>query len=239
MGRQPCCDKVGLKKGPWTGEEDQKLINFILTNGQCCWRAVPKLAGLLRCGKSCRLRWTNYLRPDLKRGLLSEYEEKMVIDLHAKLGNRHTQPATIQDGGYSQGGQQPTEPRPTVTPRRRLHTEVTSSPHQPSPATPEATTMHRDSPQALEPSPAPTRRSGYTQSWVAYTQELQYLLQYMINRVAYTPRSSDPPINILVIDRRTSSLAQTYLSPEDRALDTLTHIPRDILCGSRLGDTPL
>lgn len=47
MGRQPCCDKVGLKKGPWTAEEDKKLINFILTNGQCCWRAVPKLAGLL------------------------------------------------------------------------------------------------------------------------------------------------------------------------------------------------
>ncbi|KAJ0098426.1 hypothetical protein Patl1_21224 [Pistacia atlantica] len=45
MGRQPCCDKVGLKKGPWTAEEDKKLINFILTNGQCCWRAVPKLAG--------------------------------------------------------------------------------------------------------------------------------------------------------------------------------------------------
>lgn len=45
MGRQPCCDKVGLKKGPWTTEEDKKLISFILTNGHCCWRAVPKLAG--------------------------------------------------------------------------------------------------------------------------------------------------------------------------------------------------
>ncbi|MCD7466059.1 Protein ODORANT1 [Datura stramonium] len=89
MGRQPCCDKLGVKKGPWTAEEDKKLINFILTNGQCCWRAVPKLAGLRRCGKSCRLRWTNYLRPDLKRGLLSEAEEKLVIDLHARLGNRH------------------------------------------------------------------------------------------------------------------------------------------------------
>jgi transcription factor MYB, plant len=45
MGRQPCCDKVGLKKGPWTPEEDQKLVSFILINGQCCWRAVAKLAG--------------------------------------------------------------------------------------------------------------------------------------------------------------------------------------------------
>lgn len=98
MGRQPCCDKVGLKKGPWTADEDKKLINFILTNGQCCWRAVPKLAGLLRCGKSCRLRWTNYLRPDLKRGLLSEYEEKMVIDLHAQLGNRWSKIASHLPG---------------------------------------------------------------------------------------------------------------------------------------------
>ncbi|XP_074355408.1 MYB-like transcription factor ODO1 [Apium graveolens] len=88
MGRQPCCDKLGVKKGPWTAEEDKKLISFILSNGQCCWRAVPKLAGLRRCGKSCRLRWTNYLRPDLKRGLLTDDEEQLVIDLHARLGNR-------------------------------------------------------------------------------------------------------------------------------------------------------
>ncbi|GER28014.1 Myb-related transcription factor [Striga asiatica] len=88
MGRQPCCDKLGVKKGPWTAEEDKKLINFIVSNGQCCWRAVPKLAGLRRCGKSCRLRWTNYLRPDLKRGLLNDAEEQLVIDLHARLGNR-------------------------------------------------------------------------------------------------------------------------------------------------------
>ncbi|KAH7692641.1 Zinc finger RING/FYVE/PHD-type protein [Dioscorea alata] len=88
MGRQPCCDKLGVKKGPWTAEEDKKLINFILNNGQCCWRAVPKLAGLSRCGKSCRLRWTNYLRPDLKRGLFTDSEEQLVIDLHARLGNR-------------------------------------------------------------------------------------------------------------------------------------------------------
>ncbi|KAI4388915.1 hypothetical protein MLD38_001203 [Melastoma candidum] len=98
MGRQPCCEKIGLKKGPWTAEEDRKLIAFLLTNGQCCWRAVPKLAGLLRCGKSCRLRWTNYLRPDLKRGLLSESEEKLVIDLHSQLGNRWSKIASHMPG---------------------------------------------------------------------------------------------------------------------------------------------
>ncbi|PSS09757.1 hypothetical protein CEY00_Acc12672 [Actinidia chinensis var. chinensis] len=98
MGRQPCCDKLGVKKGPWTAEEDKKLINFILNNGQCCWRAVPKLAGLCRCGKSCRLRWTNYLRPDLKRGLLTEAEERLVIDLHARLGNRWSKIASRLPG---------------------------------------------------------------------------------------------------------------------------------------------
>ncbi|XP_019179239.1 PREDICTED: protein ODORANT1-like [Ipomoea nil] len=98
MGRQPCCDKLGVKKGPWTAEEDKKLISFIITNGQCCWRAVPKLAGLRRCGKSCRLRWTNYLRPDLKRGLLSDAEEQLVIDLHAHLGNRWSKIASRLPG---------------------------------------------------------------------------------------------------------------------------------------------
>ncbi|KAI5341329.1 hypothetical protein L3X38_020603 [Prunus dulcis] len=88
MGRQPCCDKVGLKRGPWTIEEDHKLMNFILNNGIHCWRMVPKLAGLLRCGKSCRLRWINYLRPDLKRGAFTETEENQIIQLHSCLGNR-------------------------------------------------------------------------------------------------------------------------------------------------------
>ncbi|KAG6405697.1 hypothetical protein SASPL_133289 [Salvia splendens] len=88
MGRQPCCEKVGLKRGPWTIEEDSKLMNFILNNGIQCWRLVPKLSGLMRCGKSCRLRWINYLRPDLKRGALTEAEEDMVIELHSRLGNR-------------------------------------------------------------------------------------------------------------------------------------------------------
>ncbi|XP_022866471.1 transcription factor MYB20-like, partial [Olea europaea var. sylvestris] len=98
MGRKPCCQNVGLKKGAWTAEEDNKLKDFILTNGNCCWKALPKLAGLLRCGKSCRLRWTNYLRPDLKRGFLSEDEEKIVIDLHAKLGNRWSKIASHLPG---------------------------------------------------------------------------------------------------------------------------------------------
>ncbi|XP_061370892.1 transcription factor MYB106-like [Gastrolobium bilobum] len=88
MGRSPCCEKVGLKKGPWTPEEDQKLMAYIEQFGHGSWRALPAKAGLQRCGKSCRLRWTNYLRPDIKRGKFNLQEEQTIIQLHALLGNR-------------------------------------------------------------------------------------------------------------------------------------------------------
>ncbi|XP_061375315.1 transcription factor MYB92-like [Gastrolobium bilobum] len=88
MGRSPCCDEIGLKKGPWTPEEDQKLVNYIEKHGHASWRALPKLAGLNRCGKSCRLRWTNYLRPDIKRGKFSQEEEQTILNLHGILGNK-------------------------------------------------------------------------------------------------------------------------------------------------------
>ncbi|KAI7755977.1 hypothetical protein M8C21_007967 [Ambrosia artemisiifolia] len=89
MGRAPQCDKNGgLRKGPWTAEEDQKLIDYINKNGYGHWRTLPKNAGLQRCGKSCRLRWTNYLRPDIKRGKFSFDEEETIIQLHGVLGNK-------------------------------------------------------------------------------------------------------------------------------------------------------
>ncbi|KAM0859714.1 hypothetical protein ACQ4PT_047024 [Festuca glaucescens] len=88
MGRAPCCEKVGLKRGRWTREEDAVLARYIREHGEGAWRSLPKNAGLLRCGKSCRLRWINYLRSDLKRGNISEEEEEMIIKLHATLGNR-------------------------------------------------------------------------------------------------------------------------------------------------------
>ncbi|KAK3164215.1 hypothetical protein QOZ80_1AG0014240 [Eleusine coracana subsp. coracana] len=88
MGRAPCCEKVGLKRGRWTKEEDEILARYIKEHGEGSWRTLPKNAGLLRCGKSCRLRWINYLRADLKRGNISEEEEEMIMKLHATLGNR-------------------------------------------------------------------------------------------------------------------------------------------------------
>ncbi|PKU72428.1 Transcription factor MYB39 [Dendrobium catenatum] len=94
MGRSPCCDENGLKKGPWTPEEDQKLVHYIQKHGHGSWRALPKLAGLNRCGKSCRLRWTNYLRPDIKRGKFSPEEEQTILNLHSILGNNATVPGS-------------------------------------------------------------------------------------------------------------------------------------------------
>ncbi|KAI3874396.1 hypothetical protein MKW92_047451 [Papaver armeniacum] len=98
MGRSPSRDEIGLKKGPWTPEEDQKLTDYIHRNGHGSWRALPKLAGLNRCGKSCRLRWSNYLRPDIKRGKFSDDEEQLIISLHSVLGNKWSQIATHLPG---------------------------------------------------------------------------------------------------------------------------------------------
>ncbi|KAK4490052.1 hypothetical protein RD792_000706 [Penstemon davidsonii] len=88
MGRSPCCEKTHINKGAWTKEEDQRLINYIRNHGEGCWRSLPQAAGLHRCGKSCRLRWINYLRPDLKRGNFTEEEDKVIIKLHGLLGNK-------------------------------------------------------------------------------------------------------------------------------------------------------
>ncbi|KAG4942431.1 hypothetical protein GLYMA_17G050500v4 [Glycine max] len=88
MGRSPCCSKEGLNRGAWTAHEDKILREYIRVHGEGRWRNLPKRAGLKRCGKSCRLRWLNYLRPDIKRGNISPDEEELIIRLHKLLGNR-------------------------------------------------------------------------------------------------------------------------------------------------------
>ncbi|GLU12664.1 hypothetical protein SLE2022_293270 [Rubroshorea leprosula] len=98
MGRHSCCLKQKLRKGLWSPEEDEKLFNYIARYGVGCWSSVPKLAGLQRCGKSCRLRWINYLRPDLKRGMFAKEEEDLIISLHQVLGNRWAQIAAQLPG---------------------------------------------------------------------------------------------------------------------------------------------
>ncbi|PON98293.1 MYB transcription factor [Trema orientale] len=88
MGRRPCCSKLGLNRGAWTNLEDKILTAYIKVHGEGDWYNLPKLAGLNRCGKSCRLRWVNYLRPDIKRGSISQDEEDLIIKMHKLLGNR-------------------------------------------------------------------------------------------------------------------------------------------------------
>ncbi|KAH0859872.1 hypothetical protein HID58_088133 [Brassica napus] len=89
MGRAPCCDKANVKKGPWSPEEDGKLKDYIDkygTGGN--WIALPQKIGLKRCGKSCRLRWLNYLRPNIKHGGFSEEEDSIILRLYISIGSR-------------------------------------------------------------------------------------------------------------------------------------------------------
>ncbi|KAI3725122.1 hypothetical protein L1987_64898 [Smallanthus sonchifolius] len=89
MGRAPCCDKANVKKGPWSPEEDAKLKGYIEkygTGGN--WIALPQKIGIKRCGKSCRLRWLNYLRPDIKHGGFSEEEDNIICSLYISIGSR-------------------------------------------------------------------------------------------------------------------------------------------------------
>ncbi|CAK9211007.1 unnamed protein product [Sphagnum troendelagicum] len=81
-------DVEDVRKGAWTAEEDEKLRLYVEINGTGHWRSVGKKAGLQRCGKSCRLRWTNYLRPDIRHGSFSSAEEDLIVKLHASHGSR-------------------------------------------------------------------------------------------------------------------------------------------------------
>ncbi|KAK7329825.1 hypothetical protein VNO77_24005 [Canavalia gladiata] len=89
MGRAPCCDKGNVKKGPWSPEEDAALKSYIEKNGTGGnWIALPQKIGLKRCGKSCRLRWLNYLRPNIKHGGFTEEEDNIICSLYISIGSR-------------------------------------------------------------------------------------------------------------------------------------------------------
>ncbi|OAY75985.1 Transcription factor RAX3, partial [Ananas comosus] len=89
MGRAPCCDKASVKKGPWSPEEDAKLKVYIEEHGTGGnWIALPYKIGIKRCGKSCRLRWLNYLRPNIKHGDFSPEEDKIICSLYISIGSR-------------------------------------------------------------------------------------------------------------------------------------------------------
>ncbi|XP_006664647.1 transcription factor JAMYB-like [Oryza brachyantha] len=77
-----------LRRGPWTVDEDLTLVNYIADHGEGRWNSLARAAGLKRTGKSCRLRWLNYLRPDVKRGNFTADEQLLILDLHSRWGNR-------------------------------------------------------------------------------------------------------------------------------------------------------
>ncbi|KAL0919740.1 hypothetical protein M5K25_011857 [Dendrobium thyrsiflorum] len=89
---------VALKKGPWTSTEDAILMDFVKKHGEGNWNSVQRNTGLRRCGKSCRLRWANHLRPELKKGALTREEEEFIIQMHAKIGNKWARMATLLPG---------------------------------------------------------------------------------------------------------------------------------------------
>ncbi|KAL3637724.1 hypothetical protein CASFOL_018172 [Castilleja foliolosa] len=89
MGRAPCCDKANVKRGPWSPDEDHILKSYIQKHGTGGnWIALPQKIGLKRCGKSCRLRWLNYLRPNIKHGGFTEDEDNLICSLYITIGSR-------------------------------------------------------------------------------------------------------------------------------------------------------
>ncbi|KAG8050140.1 hypothetical protein GUJ93_ZPchr0009g2120 [Zizania palustris] len=89
MGRASCCDKTTVKKGPWAPEEDATLKAYVDAHGTGGnWIALPRKIGLNRCGKSCRLRWLNYLRPNIRHGGFTEEEDRLICSLYITIGSR-------------------------------------------------------------------------------------------------------------------------------------------------------
>uniref|UniRef100_A0A0E0HTA0 Transcription factor n=1 Tax=Oryza nivara TaxID=4536 RepID=A0A0E0HTA0_ORYNI len=97
-GRVRVRGRIPLKKGPWTPDEDKRLREYVEAHGEGNWNRVQRNAGLNRCGKSCRLRWANHLKPDLKKGPFSKEEEEMIIKLHLWLGNKWAKMANSLPG---------------------------------------------------------------------------------------------------------------------------------------------
>ncbi|KAH6766420.1 myb domain protein 2 [Perilla frutescens var. hirtella] len=91
-------DQEEIAKGPWSSQEDSMLINFVSTHGEGRWNDLARDSGLKRTGKSCRLRWKNYLRPNIRRGNITLEEQLRIMELHCIYGNRWSKIAEFLPG---------------------------------------------------------------------------------------------------------------------------------------------
>uniref|UniRef100_A0ACD5TXV3 Uncharacterized protein n=1 Tax=Avena sativa TaxID=4498 RepID=A0ACD5TXV3_AVESA len=91
-------DEGDLRRGPWTAQEDMLLVDYISKHGEGRWNSLARCAGLRRTGKSCRLRWLNYLRPDVRRGNITPEEQLLILELHSRWGNRWSKIAQLLPG---------------------------------------------------------------------------------------------------------------------------------------------
>ncbi|KAJ4892511.1 myb domain protein 2 [Raphanus sativus] len=91
-------EDADVRKGPWTEDEDAILVNFVSIHGDARWNHIARSSGLKRTGKSCRLRWLNYLRPDVRRGNITLEEQFMILKLHSLWGNRWSKIAQYLPG---------------------------------------------------------------------------------------------------------------------------------------------
>ncbi|XP_047339696.1 myb-related protein 305-like [Impatiens glandulifera] len=92
------CQKTGLRKGKWSHEEDQQLIAYIKRFRIWNWNEIAKAADLLRSGKSCRLRWMNYLKPDLKHGNFTKEEDEIIVEMYKTMGSKWSRIASKLSG---------------------------------------------------------------------------------------------------------------------------------------------
>ncbi|CAN1276022.1 Transcription factor MYB27 [Linum perenne] len=88
MAYQATSASEQLRKGPWLEEEDEQLAGLVNVFGERKWDSIARVSGLRRSGKSCRMRWLNYLRPNLKRCRITPEEEQIIIQLHTQWGNK-------------------------------------------------------------------------------------------------------------------------------------------------------